>query len=276
MEIQSRSSLIISGLEGVLAPQMGSSAQPCDLESARLFCMLGGKLAVYTHRAPAAVRAALGKGTVSLPAVTCGGALIYDLNKDCLVQMRPITIQAGREILQYVRDQLPHAGVVGVDDHARTCLLRANREAQLLLNSEGGEYELLPVEAASPSWCKLSVCAPPYQLAQFKSFLLSRPDLPITIIRQDLIALELVTAQVQPRETMRYLCNLANCMQQDTTAVIAQPQDMTWAPYAGKILTMSDAQESLRACGSGELGYYHKGAMGEYLYHMAAQMQKDL
>lgn len=276
MENQSRSSLIISGLEGVLTAQVGAVAQPCDLESARLFCMLGGKLTVYTYRSPAAVRASLGKGTVSMPAVTCGGALIYDLNKDCLVQTRPITIQAGRQILEFVRDHLPHAGVVGVDDHARTCLLGASREAQIFLNSEGGEYELLPIEAASPSWCKLTICAPSYQLAQLKSFLASRPDIPVTIVRQDLITLELVTAQVQPRETIRYLCNMANCMQQDTVAVIAQPQDMTWAPYAGKIVTMSDAQESLRACSSAQLGYYHKGAMGEYLYHLAVQMQAEL
>ncbi len=276
MEIRSRSSLIVSGLECVLAPLMGSAAQPCDLASARLFCMLGGKLAIYTHCAPAAVRAALGKGTVSLPAVTCGGALIYDLDKDCLVQTRPITIQSGREILQFVKEQLPRAGVVGVDDHGQTCLLRGSREAQLLLNSEGGGYELLPAEEASPSWCKLSVCAPPYQLALLKNFLASRPDLPVTIIRQDMVALELVTAQVQPRETIRYLCNLANCTRQETTAVIAQPQDMTWAPYTGNILTMSDAQESVRACSSGQLGYYHKGAMGEYLYQRASEMQSDL
>ena len=276
MHTRKKPLLTVCGLDGVLAPLMGTAAQSCDLAAAQLFCMLGGKLTVFTHRAPAAVRAALGRGTTSLPAVTCGGALLYDLNKDCLVQSRPITVEAGRRILNFVREEMEHTGVVGVNEHGQTYLLQASREAQVLLNSEGGEYHLAPPDADSPSWCKLSICAPAAQIAQFKHFMIQNPDLPVSVLRYDLCTLELVAAQVQPRETFRELCRQAGCLPQDVAAVTTQPQDLPWAACAGQLLTMNEAPEVLQASAHERLGYYYKGAMGAYLYDLAADLQPKL
>lgn len=270
MEIPARPPLVVCGLEGVFAPPVGAAAQPCDLACAQLFCAVGGRLAVFTHRAPAAVRAVLGPRAINLPAATCGGALLYDLGRDCMVQSRPISIQAGKALLQFALAELPHAGVVGVTDQGQTYLLRASREAQMLLNREAGPYGVIPPEQAGRSWCKLSICAPAKAMARAGAYLKSRPDLPLTVLRQEPFALEIVAAQVQPQETMRRLCGLAGCVQQQAVAVMAQAQDTAWAAHTGRVLVMGDAPAALKKLAHDVLWPYRNGGLGEYLYRQAA------
>lgn len=271
----SASSLTVCGLEGVFAPSMGADAQGCDLAAARLFQKLGGQLTVFTNRSPAAVKAALGRQVTSLPVVCCGGAMLYDLNKTSLFQARTMTMQASRSVLHFALEELNRAGVVGVDAHGNTCLLRASREAQMFLNREGGTYQLLPPEEAGAEWCKLAICGSPKENTRMQNFLQDRPDLPIRVLHQDVFSIELVAAQINAQEVMCALCSMAGCVQQQTTAIVSQTKDMEWAAHAGMILAMGDAPEEIRRQCHGTLGTYRSGGLGEYLYRKAKAMQES-
>ncbi len=274
MGYSSVSSLTVCGLEGVLAPLRGAEAQACDLAAAQLFHKLGGQLTVFTQRSPAAVKAALGRGVTSLPVVCCGGAMLYDLNKTSLVQARAMTVQASRAVLQFALEELGRVGVVGVDSRGNTCLLRANREAQMLLNREGGAYQVLPPEDSSTEWCKLAVCGSAKENARMEAFLQERSDLPVRVLHQDSFSIELVAAQINAQEVMCALCSMAGCVQQQTTAIVSQTKDEDWSLHAGRVLAMGDAPEEMRQRAQGVLGSYRNGGLGEYLYQRARSMQE--
>lgn len=268
--------LTVCGIEGVFTDGKGAGPQSCDVACAKLFCKVGGKLAVFSTRAPAAVQQIVGRDVVSLPAVTCGGALLYDLNRDCMVQARPISVQAGRTILDFVLSELPRTGVVGVSDRAATCMLASSSEAQALLDREGGAYQMIPPEDAGRSWCKLSICGPQDEVDRMKTYLSIHHELPVNVLRQDDNTVELVTAQVQPGEGLRTLCRLAGCMEQQAAAVIAEPDELSWADGAGELVVMGDAAESLRSHASEVLESRCQGGLGQYLYCRAALKQGDL
>ena len=267
-------SLIVCGLEGVLAPGMGSASQSCDLTAAQLYSAVGGHLTIFTQRSPAAVRAALGGSAVNLPVAACGGAVLYNLQKDCLFQSRAIMALTGRELIRFAMDNLTHPGIIGVDELGRTRLLCASREAQMVLNREGGAYDVLPMESAGDRWCKLVICAGGHQIEKIQEHLENNPDLPVSVMRQDAYSIELVSSRVSPEETMERLCALAGCEQQQTTAVVVQEYDLGWAQYTGEIVALGDASDEVKNSAQKVLGTYRSGSMAEYLYGHAAAMQQ--
>ena len=58
----------------------------CNRAVIKLFTQLGGRFTVATGRPPESIRAALGDIPLSLPAISCNGALLYDFSTDAVLR----------------------------------------------------------------------------------------------------------------------------------------------------------------------------------------------
>ena len=59
----------------------------CNRAVIRLYTGMGGLFTVATGRPPESIRAALGNLKLSLPAISCNGALLYDFSTESVLRL---------------------------------------------------------------------------------------------------------------------------------------------------------------------------------------------
>ena len=83
----------------------------CNRTVIQLFTEMGGLFTVATGRPPESIRAALPGITLSSPAISCNGALLYDFSNNTVLQRSTLNREQATTAILDVREHFPRMGV---------------------------------------------------------------------------------------------------------------------------------------------------------------------
>ena len=91
----------------------------CNRAVIQLYTGMGGLFTVATGRPPESIRAALGNIRLSLPAISCNGALLYDFSAESVLHRSTLNREQATTAILDILSKFPHIGVevmAGNDD----------------------------------------------------------------------------------------------------------------------------------------------------------------
>ena len=83
----------------------------CNRTVIQLFTEMGGLFTVATGRPPESIRAALPGITLSSPAISCNGALLYDFSNNTVLQRSTLNREQATTAILDVMEHFPLMGV---------------------------------------------------------------------------------------------------------------------------------------------------------------------
>ena len=80
----------------------------CNRAVIQLYTSMGGLFTVATGRPPESIRAALGDIRLSLPAISCNGALLYDFSAESVLHRSTLNREQATTAILDILSKFPH------------------------------------------------------------------------------------------------------------------------------------------------------------------------
>ena len=125
----------------------------CNRAVIRLYTSLGGLFTVATGRPPESIRAALGDIRLSLPAISCNGALLYDFSTESVLHRATLNREQATTAILDILNKFPRMGVEVIPTLIRwTSTWAASPARSSRCPMAGSRSCLPPTRRASASW----------------------------------------------------------------------------------------------------------------------------
>lgn len=98
----------------------------CNKTVIQLFIEMGGMFTVATGRPPESIRAALEGIQLSLPAISCNGALLYDFSTESVLHRSTLNREQATTAIADVLTKFPRMGVEVMAGNGEMYVIRAN------------------------------------------------------------------------------------------------------------------------------------------------------
>ena len=98
----------------------------CNRAVIRLYTGMGGLFTVATGRPPESIRAALGNLKLSLPAISCNGALLYDFSTESVLHRSTLNREQATTAIIDILAKFPRMGVEVMAGNGEMYVIHAN------------------------------------------------------------------------------------------------------------------------------------------------------
>ena len=98
----------------------------CNRAVIQLYTGMGGLFTVATGRPPESIRAALGNIRLSLPAISCNGALLYDFSAESVLHRSTLNREQATTAILDILNKFPHIGVEVMAGNGEMFVIHAN------------------------------------------------------------------------------------------------------------------------------------------------------
>ena len=98
----------------------------CNRSVIRLFTAMGGRFTVASGRPPESIRAALEGIRLSLPAISCNGALLYDFSTETVLHRSTLDREQATVAIKDILAKFPRMGVEVMAGNGEMYVIHAN------------------------------------------------------------------------------------------------------------------------------------------------------
>lgn len=245
----------------------------CNRTVLKLFIEMGGRFTVATGRPPESIRAALGDIELSLPAVSCNGALLYDFSTDTVLRRSTLNRQQATEAIRDIMAKFPRIGVEIMAGNGEMYVVQANPYTHAHQVDEKLGSVACPLESVPDGWVKAVFASDPETIRKLGQFAKTRYyGRDNYFLATNSIYLEIMPAGVGKATGLRDLCTLLGEPLDKTIVIGDYYNDLEIMRQAGHAVAVANAPAEVKAtadevtvCSCAE------GAVGEYLYKLIDQ-----
>ena len=242
----------------------------CNRTVIQLFTEMGGLFTVATGRPPESIRAALPGITLSSPAISCNGALLYDFSNNTVLQRSTLNREQATTAILDVMEHFPRMGVEVMAGDGEMYVVRANETTHAHQVDEQLGSIACPLENVPDGWVKVVFASDPEsirKLGQYaKTKYYGRDNY---FLATNSIYLEIMPGGVSKASGLHDLCALMSKSMKNTVVIGDYYNDLEIMREAGYAVAVANAPAEVKAaadhvttCTCAE------GAVGEYLYSL--------
>lgn len=246
----------------------------CNRSVIRLFTTMDGRFTVASGRPPESIRAALGDIELSLPAISCNGALLYDFQKKRILRRSCLNREQATAAIADMMQKFPRMGVEVLAGSGEMYILRANSYTHAHQVDEKLEGVSCPIENVPDGWLKVVFAADPETVRKAGQYAKTRYyGRDNYFLPTNQIYLEIMASGISKAAGMEELCRILGEDIGRTIVIGDYYNDLEIMRKAGYSVAVANAPAEVRAaanevttCGCTE------GAVGEYLYKLISRV----
>ncbi len=264
--------LVVSDVDDVLLAAQGGIPQ-VNRDMIRLFCAHGGKFTVATGRSAESVRIALGKQTLSGPAVCCGGSVIYDFAQDKCLARHALARVPALAAVREIRARFPRIGVAVQVKNGDLRLIRASACTAARVKMERLSCLFEQLEDIPEPWVKVTFAGLPAEIDEVQRYGDTLPyDAQLQRVRAAASAYEILPAGVSLAGGLCALAELYRVPLENTVMIGAHTGDLACMEAAGYAAAVAGAPGRVRMAADTvtQIGCA-EGAVAEFLYGFLKQ-----
>lgn len=242
----------------------------CNRTVINLFTSLGGLFTVATGRPPESIRAALEGIRLSLPAISCNGALLYDFSTETVLHRSTLNREQATTAIKDILNKFPRMGVEVMAGNGEMYVIHANETTHAHQVDEHLGSIACPIDCVPDGWVKVVFAADPEairKLGQYaKTKYYGRDNY---FLATNNIYLEIMPGGVSKASGLHDLCALMSKSMKNTVVIGDYYNDLEIMREAGYAVAVANAPAEVKAaadhvttCTCAE------GAVGEYLYSL--------
>lgn len=242
----------------------------CNRTVIQLYTELGGLFTVATGRPPESIRAALEGIKLSLPAISCNGALLYDFSTESVLHRSTLNREQATAAIQDILPKFPRMGVEVMAGNGEMYVIRANEYTHAHQVDEHLGSIACQMESVPDGWIKVVFASDPEgvrKLGQYaKSKYYGRDNY---FLATNNIYLEIMPTGTSKATGMHDLCALMNKSRQKTIVIGDYYNDLELMREAGYAVAVANAPAEVKATADAVTTCTcAEGAVGEYLYQL--------
>lgn len=243
---------------------------PCNRTVIRLFTELGGRFTVATGRPPASIRAAMQGIELSAPAISCNGALLYDLSRDTVLYRATLDRAQAAAAIADILPKFPRLGVEVMAGNGEMYVLQANEYTHAHQVDEQLGSIACPIECVPDGWVKVVFAADPETIRKLGQYAKTRYyGRDNYFLPTNSIYLEIMPVGVSKATGMHTLCDLMGLPTKRTIVIGDYYNDLELMRQAGYAVAVANAPAEVKASADTVTTCTcTEGAVGEYLYQL--------
>lgn len=267
--------MVVSSLEGAMLDTKGSLAK-ANKEVIQLYCERGGHFTVASNRTPTYVAAMLKDIPVTEPVICCGGAVIYDINRNEYVAQRTLHTEQAKEMLEAILVAFPQVGAIIQRQDGVLCVVQANQYTHAYIEREKSGYLLIQAADVQAPWVRVIFTGKADQMDRLEQYAERRKHGDkIALVRAADDCCHLLAANVSKGNAVRELAQLCEIPQQYTYSIGGDHSDQTLLQMTAHAIAVpgapvrvklaADLVTRLEAC---------EGGAAEFLYCLTKEYEK--
>ena len=146
----------------------------CNRAVIQLYTGMGGLFTVATGRPPESIRAALGDIRLSLPAISCNGALLYDFSAESVLHRSTLNREQATTAILDILNKFPHIGVEVMAGNGEMFVIHANEVTHAHQVDEHLGSIACPVESVPDGWVKVVFASDPESIRKLGQYAKTR------------------------------------------------------------------------------------------------------
>lgn len=257
--------LVISDLDGtLLTPE--KTILDCDMETIKLFTMLGGRFTVASGRTIPSINMYPELARVISPAITCGGCVLYDFQAQQPIKTSVLPHLAARQALRNITEAFPRLGVMLMGNDMRLHQLQPSAEMDKLLLDEKMVYFVRPPDCLPDEWNKILFAGPAAMLKEVESFVNAHTYPGVYFVLTDPNYYEMMPKGVSKGSAMNELCAKLGVAVRNTIVIGDYYNDIDIMKQAGYAIAMGNAPDEVKVISDEVTGTNRQGGVGQVLY----------
>lgn len=272
--IQSLSDILVfSDMDGTLLDD-NKLLTSANMETIRLFTMLGGKFSIATGRVVESVARYRQLLPYLSPSVTVGGCVVYDFAKQeaCLNELLPPS--TARTALWEITRQFPKLGVVVMAADQNNYQLNANAQLDQLFLDEKITYFVHPLEHLPQQWNKILFAGPPDVLEKLEYFVSKRNYPGVYFLATDKHYFEMLPLGVTKGSALLKVCDLMGIAPENSFAIGDYYNDIDLMRAAGYSVAMDNAPKEIKMLADSVTTSCNESGVGQFLYKLIRKYAK--
>lgn len=242
----------------------------CNRAVIKLFIALGGRFTVASGRPPESIRAALGDIELSLPAISCNGALLYDFSTNTVLRRSTLNREQATAAIEEILLKFPRVGVEVMAGDGEMYVIHANVHTHAHQVDEKLGSVACQLESVPDGWIKVVFASDPETIRKLGQFAKTRYyGRDNYFLATNSIYLEIMPTGVGKATGMRDLCMLMDEPLDRTIAIGDYYNDLEIMRDAGHAVAVANAPAEVKATADEvTICNCSEGAVGEYLYSL--------
>ncbi|MDD4850932.1 MAG: HAD family hydrolase [Gemmiger sp.] len=275
MSITLRDYLVFCDMDNTLLTAK-EGVPTCNRTVIHLFTSMGGRFTVATGRPPESIRAALGDIQLSLPAISCNGALLYDFKSNTVLRRSALEQEQATAAIRDILEKFPQMGVEVMAGAGQMYVIHPNRYTHAHQVDEKLPSVACPLENVPDGWVKAVFASDPDTIRKLqhytKTHYYGRDNY---FLPTNTIYFELMPAGVSKATGLRDLCTVLGDSPKKTIVIGDYFNDLELMKAAGHSVAVANAPAEVKnVADEVTICTCRDGAVGEYLYKLIASVGK--
>ena len=206
----------------------------CNRAVIQLYTGMGGLFTVATGRPPESIRAALGNIRLSLPAISCNGALLYDFSAESVLHRSTLNREQATTAILDILNKFPHIGVEVMAGNGEMFVIHANEVTHAHQVDEHLGSIACPVESVPDGWVKVVFASDPESIRKLGQYAKTRYyGRENYFLATNSIYLEIMPSGVSKASGLHDLCALMSKSMKNTALSVITT--MTWRSCGSRL-----------------------------------------
>ncbi len=272
MAIQSlQDILVVSDIDNTLL-SMAHGMPSVNRTTIELFCRMGGNFTLATGRTNESVRHHLGDLPLTAPAITYGGAVIYDFQHDLRIKNAVLPMGEAMRAVEDVMARFPGIGVEVMTADGHIYVVQSNEYTHRHTEYERLIYTLRPLQDIPPRWNKvLFACEPPL-MPQLRHFVDGQRYEGVYFIATNAMYFEVMPAGVSKASALAELCGYMHIPMENTVVIGDYFNDIGMMQAAGRAVAVGNAPAEVRLAAGEVTAACDDGGVAQVLYGLLRRL----
>ncbi|MEG1270936.1 MAG: Cof-type HAD-IIB family hydrolase [Ruthenibacterium sp.] len=262
--------LVVADMDNTLLTAQQGIPQ-CNLASIDLFCKRGGRFTVASGRTVESVRHYLDRLTLSVPAITCGGGVLYDYGKQSVLQNFLLPKEIATQAIVEIENAFPHIGIEIMAENGCIYVIKGNQYTYEHLLHEHLHYIVSRIGDIHVGWNKVLFACDHDTLLQIEAFVKNRIYDGITFLATNTIYFEIMPVGVTKGTALTTLCDYLQIPRANTIVIGDYYNDIDLMQAAGYAVAMQNAPAKVKAIANEVTDTCLNGGVGQFLYKLMKQ-----
>lgn len=259
--------LVVSDMDGTLLDNK-KRLSGANLETIRLFTMLGGNFTLATGRSYTSVQMYNGLIKHIVPAITCGGCVIYDFKNSVPIKTSILPQVAARRALFQITQRFPRVGVMINADDMKFYQMNTSHELMKLIHDERLTFFAPPYDALPENWNKILFSGPGDELEEIQRYVQEQNYPGLVFVRTDPYYFEMLPAGVNKGSALQDLSNMLNIKLENTYAIGDYYNDIEMISSAGHGMAVRNAPDAVKSIADEVIDNNANSGVGQLLYRL--------
>lgn len=239
-----------------------------DLESIRLFTMMGGKFSIITERTLESIEKYPDLiPYLSLSAVN-GGCSLYDFTTNFRYENGSLPIVKAKRALSDIFYHFSKLGILIIGGDGKNYQISGNKELDDFLKIEQLTYLISPSENLPDNWNKIIFTGNKEILDQLEYYLSKRTYLGISFMTMSPTRLEMYPEKVTKGFALERICAVSSFPLENTIAIGNYYNDIDMMKLAGFSVAVENSPKEVRMIANDTISSSNQSGVGQFLYSL--------